>query len=316
MAYMPGRDGVGRASFSQLKAPDAKEYQTQSCGCLERLNGRRIIGAYAASLTATQIRDFFEGYAEHGSYYMAKRLGITKYQAVVTWFTHCKFLQAKPRRLRKSIYDACQLSPEAAAKRTGMTKYEVLRIQWHWKKDLEREQQNRDAHALHQSFKIAEGKSQFRIYAVFPPWTGSIDTDVVEYMEMAIDDVAKYEEDQWPQERRPNELTRYEFKDGKGRSEYGWVYLTLRSMASNEVDRCFGETGRRFMEICRVTLENRLQRKRDYNSGQKSPGSKIGRSKKRMPKSRFLPSPTQKPYQIASILRKYSASLADARQVL
>src|SRR3981081_1672198 len=36
MQWQSGKNGVGRASFSALKATSKKKYQTQSCGCLER----------------------------------------------------------------------------------------------------------------------------------------------------------------------------------------------------------------------------------------------------------------------------------------
>jgi hypothetical protein len=310
MQWQSGKNGVGRASFSALKATSKKKYQTRSCGCLERASFERLCGAYATVVSIPQRREIFESYAQDGALRTAKRFAINKYEANFVWRRHCKYLEKKPRVIRRAIFDACQFSPESTAKRFDLTKHEVLRIQWHWKQLLKGKLRGKDGRATTSLQTNGKARAQFKDYAVLPTFTGFIDTDIVEYMEIALSWASEWEEDTWPQDRYRGELTSREFTDGKSKSQFGWVYLTLRAMGDLEVARCFETLGQQFMELCQTTLRNRIQRRRDFN-GKKTEGElKAERPRRKAVKRRrLLPAPLHPPHQIAALIIQNSGSV-------
>jgi len=134
-----------------------------------------------------------------------------------------------------------------------------MRICRHWRKSLGSKAEEAESLNAARSAFFAEASLIYRLYAPVGSITGSLYDDAIFYMGWALDSA---DEERFEWGRYSGELTTKELSSGKKRSDYGWLFETLRAMDSDQVEKCFGKTGQDFLEVCLRTFARRLQRKR------------------------------------------------------
>jgi hypothetical protein len=260
------------------------------------------------------VRRIFESYALDKAGKTAKRFGISVYLANAVWQRWCRHLEREPEARREEVFNLSQVSVEFAMEKFGYTKGEVLRICWHWRKGLAARAEGAELAEAAKSELIATATLLFRLYAPVRSLTGSIYEDVKLYIAWALNVIG---EDSWESGRYPGEFTADELSLGKQRSNFRWVYETLSAMNKDHVKMCFPKTGEDFLEACKRTLRQRIQRRRDYNRNpEKQQPRNPGQGQKAVwvtpRKKHFLPQPTASPQTIAKSFSDYSAALRSA----
>ena len=308
--------GIGRAKFSCLKAAADKKYQTKSCRCQEEECFDRYHRTKAASTETVVARRIFESYALEGAKKTAKRFGISVYTANFVWQRWCRRLERKPESHRQQVFAMAQVSVRFAMDRFDYTKGEVLRICLHWKKGAAKRAEEEEIAEAATSEAIAAARSLFQQYAPMKSATGSIYDDVKLYIQWALNGINEDsgESGRYP----PGEFTLKELASGEKRSDYKWVYETLRAMHPDHVKACFPKAGQYFLRACKRTLDQRIQRKRDHlkNLGKQQPikPAKARNGVLATPGKRYyyLAKPTVSPGMIAKSFADYSLALKKA----
>ena len=307
--------GIGRAKFSCLKASADKKHQTKSCRCEERACFDRFHRTKAASIETVVARRIFESYVLDKARKTAERFGISVYTANVVWHRWCRRLERKPENHRQQVFATAQVSVELAMDRFGYNKGEVLRICWHWKENAATRADETGIVEAATSEAIAAARSLFRQYAPMKSVTGSIYDDVKLYIEWALDDIKNsWESGSYP----PGEFTHQQLDFGEKRSDYKWVYETLRAMHPDHVRACFPKAGQHFLRECKRTLNQRIQRRRDHfedlGKQQLLKPAKARKGVLAAPRKRYnyLPKPAVLPSKIAKSFANYSVAMKKA----
>lgn len=186
-------------------------------------------------------------------------------------------------------------------------KGEILRICWHWKSGLTARAEANAAAEAQMSASVAEASLLFQRYAPQGSLSGSLYEDAKIYIASAL---SCANQEGWESGRYPGELTPDELSTGKKRSDYKWVYETLRAMQVDHIRACFGRDGMNFLQTCKLSLNGRIQRRRDFLRGPDTPRQRPSRKGRRdigVPPStkEYLPQPTLASHQIAKLFTAY-----------
>ncbi|HMF64700.1 MAG TPA: hypothetical protein VK608_11485, partial [Edaphobacter sp.] len=184
----------------------------------------------------------------------ATQCGVDCYTASFAWQHECKRLASLPAEELEAVYEMSQHLPvEYVMQKYPYTKAEIMRICRIWKARVESAMEAFEA--------LVE---RFKEYALQGSVTGNIYDDARHYIHSALEALR---DTSWQAGRYPKEFTSEELADGKARSDYGWIYQTLRAMPADLLIPCFGEAGEKFMDACERTFAQRKRRRREYLAG-------------------------------------------------
>jgi hypothetical protein len=249
------------------------------------------------------MKTVFECCATESTDVAAQRFGISAYLANFVWQRWCRRLEELPELYRRQIYEHCQRSMQLAAKKFRLTAAELLRICFDWQRSVGLRPAAVQTSDQARQVLRAEAYRQFALHAPIGSLTGFLHSDAQLYLETAL---AVSQMESFDLGRYPGELAVKELSMGKRRSDYGWVYKTMMAMHKYQVKDCFGGAGEDFMKLCRWSLAQRRQRRRDYLNGMDRL-SKAKKGKNPLPKRRvtYLPTPTTPPVALALLIVDY-----------
>ena len=227
----------------------------------------------------------------------AIQCGVDRYIASFAWQYECRRLETLPDSELRSVFELCQArSQEQVRHKFNYSNAQLIRICRIWKA---RKKTGRKA------FEALA--AEFKQHAPEGSPTGDVFQDAQFYLEMSLELVSSNAKT-WGHYK--GEFTQAEFSLSK-RSNFGWVYRTLKAMPRSMVVPCFGSAGERFLRYCEDTISGRKQRRSDYlkaiEGGDLSERLKFSKKKgsKRARRS-FLPEPKLAPEQLAKLFSEYA----------
>jgi len=277
-----------------------KDESRKSCGCLRVEAFKKMQTSRVNTLEPSLRIALFEAHEHSGDAKIAARqCGVDSYLASFAWQGERQRLANLPAEELKSIYELAQVGPfEQVMQKCDHSEVEILAICRIWQK------------------RIKDGIKAFdvivarlRKHAPAGSFTGDVFRDARLYIGFALDSAEGVEGDSWGSGWRTGELTPKELRRTT-RSEFGWVFETLRAMESEFILPCFGTAGQRFLAVCEDTLKNRKRRRKDkfleiLEKGAKPKVKSAGLKRKRGPNQDYLPKPTLPPSEIADLFSEF-----------
>ena len=277
-----------------------KDESRKSCGCLRVEAFKKMQTSRVNTLEPSLRIALFEAHEHSGDAKIAARqCGVDSYLASFAWQGERQRLANLPAEELKSIYELAQVGPfEQVMQKCDHSEVEILAICRIWQK------------------RIKDGIKAFDVivarlmkHAPAGSFTGDVFHDARLYIDLALDSAEGVEGDSWGSGWRTGELTPKELRRTT-RSEFGWVFETLRAMESEFILPCFGTAGQRFLAVCEDTLKNRKRRRKDkfleiLEKGAKPKVKSAGLKRKRGPNQDYLPKPTLPPSEIADLFSEF-----------
>jgi hypothetical protein len=294
-------DGYFEERFSDVRRGIRKTCKCLRDKCFKDYNLRGV-----GKLDPDRRREIFEAGELLGSpERAAQHCGVGRVTASFAWQYERKRLEALPEDQLRAVYEMSQTHTTAKVmEQYGYSKAEVIAIGRIWKRRLEAADDARKD-------LEAELRAKSKDYAPKSSITGTIVGDMRAYIRWALDDVSQNE---WELGRYRGELKKEELAPGKRRSDYGWVYDTLRVLPTERVSLCFGEAGLRFLRACEATLKNRKRRQKEMlrkiTAGEVQPTSRATNNKKN--RREYLPKPSVPPLELAKFIDDYSSIINEA----
>lgn len=247
-----GKLFVGRYS-------DVRIGKTKSCGHLSREHWRWLMKEIIKSLSAKERLRIFGLAQELGRHEAAAQSGRLGYEVGVIWWYECKRLAGLPMQFREDVYTIAQQSVKKAMALFNLTRWEVLRICFVYRKDHQftivsvSSDTNLDR-SLEQAMELG---------LVLDPKSPECDA-LLESMKGAITNaVSRLKASPLLRGCFGGEFSQAEFATAE-RSRYGWVFEALNGVKEIHVERCFGKDGLTFLRTCRATRAARTARRVNF----------------------------------------------------
>ena len=244
-----GKLFVGRYS-------DVRIGKTKSCGHLSRRHWKRLKNTIIKSLSANERLRIFGLAQELGRPAAAAQSGRLAHEIGVIWWHECERLAALPYQIREDVYTIAQQSVKKAMTLFKLTRWEVLRICFVYRKE-------------HQSTIVSVSsdtnldrslEQAMELGLVLDPKSPECDA-LLESMQGAITNaVSRLKASPLLRGCFGGEFSQAEFATAE-RSRYGWVFEALNGVKEIHVERCFGNDGLTFLRTCRVTRAARTARR-------------------------------------------------------
>jgi len=277
-----------------------KDGSRKSCGCLKVEAFKKMQTSRVNALEPALRNALFEAHEHLGDAKIAARqCGVDSYLASFAWQGERQRLSSLPDEELKGIYELAQVrSIDQVALKYDYTEVQILAMCRIWRRRME------------------DGRKAFDVivarlmkHAPAGSFTGDVFRDARLYIGFALDSAEGMEGDSWGSGWRTGELTPKELRRTT-RSEFGWVFETLRAMESEFILPCFGTAGQRFLAVCENTLKNRKRRRKDkfleiLEKGAKPKVKSAGLKRKRGPNQDYLPKPTLPPSEIADLFSEF-----------
>jgi hypothetical protein len=223
----------------------------------------------------------------------ATQYGVDTYTPSFAWQHECNRLEKLPAEQLEAVHDMSQRLPvEYVMEKYQFSKAQIIRICRIWQARMKSAAKAFEELALF-----------FKEYAPIDSPTGNVYMDARLYIHNAM---ATIKSATWQAGRYPNEFTSAELAQGNARSDYGWVYQTLRAMPRHLVGPAFGEAGNQFLAACEQTFAKRKQRQIKYLEDSKMHAETSKRRPYRRPRREYLPRPNVDPETLAKLFADYT----------
>jgi hypothetical protein len=224
--------------------------------------------------------------------------------------TGCRSLEALPEANRYEVYTVCQRSWRTALETFSHNASELRWICRHWR--TVNAQGSADM-AMHDETRAAHRLEALRIFSLFAPLgslTGSLYDDACLYIKKALSS-AKSQAFRYGHYR--GELGRQELARTR-RSDYAWVFETLKLMSRQQISTCFGQEGKDFVGLCEWTFACRRERRDrhlltldEYQGHERTVSGRVAGSP-----YAYLPRPESAPSELAAVVVTHHPALLAA----